>query len=100
MRGEDPPSTTDPAGGSGSGSGGPSDPTSTTPGVTEPNPVDTPGETGAGEEAASPIDTASSDSIPLPLLVLGGLALLLIAAGSLGYLVRRLQARRIPPASL
>ena len=102
MRGEDPPSTTDPAGGSGSGSGsgGPSDPvdTPTTPTVTDPNPADTPGDTEA--EEAGPVDTASSDSIPLPLLVLGGLALLLIAAGSLGYLVRRLQARRVPPASL
>jgi hypothetical protein len=36
----------------------------------------------------------------LPLLVLAGLALLLIAAGSLGYVARRLQARRVPPASL
>jgi hypothetical protein len=102
MRGEDPPtSTTETGGGSGSsGSGGPSDPTPTTPGTTEPDPADTPGETGVDEEAAAPVDTAASDSVPLPLLVLGGLALLLIAAGSLGYLVRRVQARRIPPASL
>ena len=67
--------------------------------MTDPNPADTPGETG-GTRKSAPVDTASSDSIPLPLLVLGGLALLLIAAGSLGYLVRRLQARRVPPASL
>lgn len=96
MRGEEPPtSTTETGGGSGgsSGSGGPSDPT---PETTEPDPT----ETGVDEEAAAPVDTASSDSVPLPLLVLGGLALLLIAAGSLGYLVRRVQARRIPPASL
>ena len=43
-----------------------------------------PGDDG-GAEAASPLDTASADSIPVPLLVLGGLALLLVAAGSAGY---------------
>ena len=89
MRGED-PSTNDPGSG-GSGGGGPSDPN-------DPVTGESPGETGESE-SASPVDTAASDSLPLPLLVLGGLALLLIAAGSLGYLVRRVQARRGPPAS-
>jgi hypothetical protein len=37
-------------------------------------------------------DTA--DSIPVPLLVLGGLALLLIAAAGVSFLTRRMQARR------
>lgn len=46
--------------------------------------------------ATPPVATASSDSVPVPLLVLGGLALLLVAAGSAGYLTRRLQARRGP----
>jgi hypothetical protein len=45
-------------------------------------------------------DTA--DSIPVPLLVLGGLALLLIAAAGVSYGARRMQARRAtaepPPA--
>jgi hypothetical protein len=45
-------------------------------------------------------DTA--DSIPVPLLVLGGLAVLLIAAASVSFLARRVQARRAaanpPPA--
>jgi hypothetical protein len=45
-------------------------------------------------------DTA--DSIPVPLLVLGGLALLLIAAAGVSFLARRMQARRAaadpPPA--
>ncbi|MBA3347046.1 MAG: hypothetical protein H0T13_00645 [Actinobacteria bacterium] len=54
-----------------------------------------------GENIAGPgdVDTASSDSdsVPVPLLVLAGLALLLIAAGSIGYATRRLQARRLPP---
>ena len=40
-------------------------------------------------------DTA--DSIPVPLLVLGGLALLLIAAAGVSFAARRMQARRAPP---
>lgn len=82
---------------------GPSDPTAPPDEPTETaslGPGDTPGETGPDTEAVPPVDTASSDSIPLPLLVLAGLALLLIAAGSLGYVARRLQARRVPPSPL
>jgi len=55
-----------------------------------------PGDSG-GAEAGGPVDTAAADSVPVPLLVLGGLALLLVAAGSAGYVTRRLQARRLPP---
>ena len=51
----------------------------------------------------SPIDTLfdqgrpeRADSIPVPLLVLAGLALLLLAAGAAGFVARRLQARRVP----
>jgi hypothetical protein len=40
-------------------------------------------------------DTA--DSIPVPLLVLGGLALLLIAAAGVSFAARRMQARRGTP---
>ncbi len=54
---------------------------------------------GVPEAGAGDVDTASSDSVPVPLLVLAGLALLLVAAGSVGYLTRRLQARRLPPPS-
>lgn len=39
----------------------------------------------------------SADSIPLPLLILGGLALLLIGAGVAGVVVRRIQLRRLGP---
>jgi hypothetical protein len=35
----------------------------------------------------------SADSVPIPLLVLGGLALLLIAAGAAGVVAKRLQSR-------
>lgn len=51
-----------------------------------------------GAEAAPPIDTESASSVPIPLLILAGLALLLVAGGSAGYLIRRMQARRVPPA--
>jgi hypothetical protein len=40
------------------------------------------------------IGSGSSDSIPLPLLILGILAALLMAAGGAGLLARKLQARR------
>ncbi len=52
---------------------------------------------GVPEAIGSDVDTTSSSSVPVPLLVLAGLALLLVAAGSAGYLTRRLQARRGGP---
>jgi cobalamin biosynthesis Mg chelatase CobN len=38
----------------------------------------------------STTDTSGPSSVPMPLLVLGGLAILLLAAGSAGYLRRRM----------
>ena len=38
------------------------------------------------------IDTSGPSSVPVPLLVLGGLSLALLAAGGLGYVSRRRQA--------
>jgi len=49
---------------------------------------------GEGNAASSSVDTSGPSSIPIPLLILGGLALLLLAAGGAGYLSRRAQARR------
>ena len=43
--------------------------------------------------AASPV-TDSSSSVPIPLLVLGGLAIALAAAGAIGLGVRHVRARR------
>jgi hypothetical protein len=55
---------------------------------------------GDGEaEVVGPVDTESASSVPIPLLILAGLALLLIAGGSAGYVIRRLQARRPPPSA-
>jgi hypothetical protein len=39
----------------------------------------------------------SADAIPIPLLILGGLALLLIGAGVAGMVVRQIQLRRLGP---
>lgn len=51
------------------------------------------GDPGAGDPQAAPgVDTSSPSSIPIPLLVLGGLSLALLAAGGLGYISRRRQA--------
>jgi hypothetical protein len=67
-------------GGSGTGTGGSS------------------GQTGSGSgsvtTAAGEVDTSGPSSLPIPLLILGGLALLLLLAGGAGYLSRRAQARR------
>ena len=38
----------------------------------------------------------NADSMPLPLLILAGLSLLLIAAGAAGLVTRRLRARKVP----
>jgi hypothetical protein len=76
-----------------------STPTDTTGGPTSTGPSD-PGDPGdpsdPGEQtvASAPVDTSGPSSIPIPLFILGGLALLLLAAGGAGYLSRRAQARR------
>ncbi len=46
---------------------------------------------------ADELNPGRATSLPLPLLVLGGLALLLVAAGGAGLIVKRLQARRPGP---
>ena len=38
----------------------------------------------------------NADSVPLPLLILAGLSLLLIAAGAAGLVTRRFRARKVP----
>ena len=52
------------------------------------------GDPGAGgnPQAAPDVDTSAPSSVPIPLLVLGGLSLALLAAGGLGYVSRRRQA--------
>jgi hypothetical protein len=99
MRGEaSPPATTDPSPGSGSG-GTKTTPTkppknqTTTTDVSDPKNENPP-------DASGQVDTDSASSVPIPLLVLAGLALLLIAGGSAGYFIRRYQGRNNPPPAV
>jgi hypothetical protein len=46
---------------------------------------------------ADQLNPSSASSLPLPLLVLGGLAILLVAAGAAGLVAKRIQARRQAP---
>ena len=46
---------------------------------------------------ADKLNPSSPDSLPVPLLVLGALAILLVAAGGAGMVVKRAQARRGTP---
>jgi hypothetical protein len=48
-------------------------------------------------KVADKLNPGSASSLPVPLLVLGGLALLLVAAGGAGLVVKRVQARRAQP---
>jgi hypothetical protein len=49
------------------------------------------GGSGSGDnpQAAPGVDTSGPSSVPIPLLVLGGMSIALLAAGGLGYLSRR-----------
>lgn len=46
---------------------------------------------------ADKLNPGSATSLPLPLLVLGGLALVLVAAGGAGLVAKRIQSRRPGP---
>ncbi len=57
----------------------------------DPTPTDTiPTVETATIDTTTTADTSGPSSVPVPLLVLGGLAVLLLAAGSAGYLRRRM----------
>jgi hypothetical protein len=73
-------------GGGASGGGGPNDPEGGTS-----SPEDERGVLGV-------IQPENADSIPVPLLVLAGVALLLLAAAGAGFVARRIQERRLPVA--
>jgi len=93
LRGEPaPPATTDPS--PDDESPGPGTTPGSTPGSDPPGGTPTGGTDGS--EATLPLGDSAS-SVPVPLLILAGLALLLVAGGSAGYVIRRLQSRRIPP---
>ena len=46
--------------------------------------------------AFNKVGPRNADSVPLPLIILAGLAMLLIAAGGAGLVTRRLRARKLP----
>jgi hypothetical protein len=55
----------------------------------------------AGRDVGGPVPSAidaigpgSADSVPVPLIVLGGLSILLLSLGAAGFAARRVQARR------
>jgi len=89
LRGEPaPPATTDPSPDDPAQPDDPTDTNSVPPSSGPDDPTDT---------VANPPLGESASSVPVPLLILAGLALLLVAGGSAGYLIRRFQGRRIPP---
>jgi hypothetical protein len=77
------PSTPVPPGG-----GGPSDPNSSAGGKHDK---------GIFHWLAKTIGPNSANSVPVPLLVLGGLALALVAAAAISFFARRYQARKTAP---
>jgi hypothetical protein len=82
-------------GGSSGGSGGPSGGSHNDGGGSTPG-----GNSGGGlfHRIAKDIGPSNAQSIPLPLLVLGGLGVLLLLTAAATWLTRRFQARRITPA--
>jgi hypothetical protein len=90
LRGDEPPAaTTDPSPNTGTDKDDPVTTPPNTPPGKDPPPD-------SGPEASPPLGDSAS-SVPLPLLILAGLALLLVAGGSAGYLIRRYQNRQLPP---
>ncbi len=75
---------------SGPGGGG-SGPTLTTTTSTGRN------QGGGLSKLANKLDPGSADSLPVPLLVLGGLALILVAGGAGGLAVKHVRSRRSSP---
>jgi hypothetical protein len=63
-----------------------------TPGVGSGGGNGTSGSGNGNGEAVAGVDTSGPTSVPIPLIVLGGMSLALLAAGGLGYLSRRRQA--------
>ncbi len=61
--------------------------------------VAAPGNDEGGGGVLAGLSPSNADEVPVPLLVLAGLALLLLAAAAAGFVTRRLQARRLRPAT-
>jgi len=88
---------TGPGGGSGGGSNGGNSSGGGTSGGTQG---------GGGKSTSGPVQDVfdatkpgNADSVPVPLIVLGAVALVLIVAGAAGFLTRRMRTRRVQLAS-
>jgi hypothetical protein len=64
------------------------------------------GSQGSGKSTSGPVQDVfdatkpgNADSVPVPLIVLGAVALLLMVAGATGFLTRRMRTRRVQLAS-
>ena len=88
-------------GGPGSGPGGPAGPSSSGPGGSSSTKPGAHGTTGHSwvQSIADRLGPGNARSIPLPLLVLGALALLLLLAAAATWFAKRIQARRVTPAT-
>jgi hypothetical protein len=64
-----------------------------TPSKADTNTTDTPSR-GVYKTALNKLGPTNADSFPLPLLILGGLALIMVAAGGAGLLTRHVRARK------
>jgi hypothetical protein len=53
-------------------------------------------DSGLYNQAIGKIGPTNADSVPLPLLILAGLSLILVAAGGAGLVSRRLRTRKVP----
>jgi len=74
--------------------------TTTSTGTTTTTATSTTGSPGKqSSNALDKLNPNSPSSLPLPLLVLGGLALVLVAAGAAGLIAKRYQNRKPPPAT-
>jgi hypothetical protein len=70
-------------------------PTGHTPTKTNANDPDSPSR-GVYKRALNKLGPNNADSFPLPLLILGGLSALMVAAGGAGLVSRRVRARKTP----
>jgi hypothetical protein len=84
--------------GGGGGGGGGSSQTPPRSGGGSTSPTSSGGGGGSQSPIANLFHPSNAQSIPLPLIVLAGLAVLLLLAGGGTWLAKRLQARRMTPA--
>lgn len=83
--------------GRGGGGGGPSGPTGSPTGSNDGTTIPKKGDGGPINWLSNHLAPGNAQSVPLPLLVLGGLALLLLLAAAGTWLARRIQMNRMKP---